>query len=405
MQQFKIGIVGLGQFAPEFIDLFQSHPGVSEVYVCDVVKERVDRVHADFATARAFTDFSELLDSDVDAVAIFTQRWMHGEMAIEALKRGKHVYSAVPMAISIDEIKQILDLVRESGLTYMMGETSYYYPAVVFCREQWAAGNFGHFVYGEGEYLHDMADGFYRAFQFSGGDDWKPTASFPPMLYPTHSIATVLAVTGGHATSVSCVGFVDTENDGVFDKKISMWGNDFSNQTALFTTSDGGSMRINEFRRVGIAPERPEVRLSLYGTRAVFEQQTGAIVWQTNDGYQDIRTQVTASKSNAPLKSDPRSRTGVDEALQESFTSGFAPIHDTSVLPAEYSGLHNGHEGSHQFLVNDFVVALGAGEAPPVNAWVAARYTIPGIVAHQSALQNGERLPIPDFGDAPISPR
>ena len=38
---------------------------------------------------------------------------------------------------------------------------------------------------------------------------------------------------------------------------------------------------------------------------------------------------------------------------------------------------------------------------PPVNAWVAARFTLPGIVAHQSALRGGERLPIRDFGDAP----
>jgi hypothetical protein len=36
-----------------------------------------------------------------------------------------------------------------------------------------------------------------------------------------------------------------------------------------------------------------------------------------------------------------------------------------------------------------------------VNAWVAARYTLPGIVAHESALRGGERLRIDDFSDAP----
>lgn len=39
---------------------------------------------------------------------------------------------------------------------------------------------------------------------------------------------------------------------------------------------------------------------------------------------------------------------------------------------------------------------------PSVNAWVAARCTLPGIIAHQSALQGGARLEIPDFGDAPV---
>jgi hypothetical protein len=51
--------------------------------------------------------------------------------------------------------------------------------------------------------------------------------------------------------------------------------------------------------------------------------------------------------------------------------------------------------------VDDFVTAVNNGSLPPVNAWLAARFTLPGIVAHQSALRNGERLPIRDFGDAP----
>ncbi len=397
MKQYKVGVVGLGQFAPEFIDLFRSHPGVSDVYVCDVVPDRVARIAEEFGLEHTFTDYEELLDSDVDAVAIFTQRWMHGEMAIDALRRGKHVYSAVPMAIDIEHVREIVRLAGSTGLLYMMGETSYYYPSVVYCRRKWNEGEFGKFVYGEGEYLHDMSHGFYGAFQYSGGDAWKATASFPPMLYPTHSLAMVLAVTGSYATSVSCLGFVDTAGDGVFDKEVSTWGNDFSNEVALFTTADGGSMRINEFRRVGIPPFRPEVRLSLYGTDGAFEQQTAASVWQTHAGWEDVRGQLETERVDAPRSPDA----GVDQALLDSFQSGFAPVHDRTRLPAEYAGRHNGHEGSHQFLVDDFVTAMVEGSLPPVNAWTAARFTIPGLVAHQSALRGGERLTVPDLGDAP----
>src|SRR5690606_28053551 len=114
------------------------------------------------------------------------------------------------------------------------------------------------------EYLHDMSVGFYEAFQFSGGPEWKATASFPPMLYPTHSTSMVLSVTGARMMSVSCLGQVDEHEDGVFDPEISLWNNPFSNQTALFRTSDGGMCRTNEFRRVGYrAHPDPEVRLSL----------------------------------------------------------------------------------------------------------------------------------------------
>lgn len=416
MEQIRLGIVGLGQFSPQFIDLFQAHPGVSEVYVCDVRPDRVERVVRRFGIRRAFTDYDELLASDVDAVAIFTQRWLHGPMTIQALQRGKHVYSAVPMGVSVDEIEQILSLVRSTGLTYMTGETSYYYPAVVFCRNAWRNGLFGHFVFGEGEYIHDMSHGFYDAYKYSGGADWKRTASVPPMFYPTHSIANVLAVTGSYATSVSCVGFTDREEDGVFDAEVSMWGNTFSNETALFATADGGSMRINEFRRIGVPNERPEVRMSLFGTRGSFEQQTGSAVWQDLDGFRSVFEDITTA-SGAPGRyaddageddstpEDTLAESGVAEALRGSFRGGFAPIHDLErgMLPPEFDGMHNGHEGSHQFLVNDFVTACATEVLPRLNAWNAARWTLPGLIAHESARANGARLEIPDFGEAPAA--
>lgn len=276
MKSIKVGIVGLGQFAPEMITLFLAHPGISEVYACDVVPERLSAAQQDFEISQLFSDFDDLLRSDVDAIALYTQRWMHGPMAIAALKAGKHVYSSVPMASLIEEIEEILALVRATGLTYMAGETSYYYPGVVFCRQKWQEKSFGHFVYGEAEYLHDMSHGFYEAYRFSGGNEWKRTASYPPMMYPTHSLSSILGVTGSYATSVSCVGFVDRERDGVFDKAVSLWENHFSNETALFTTEDGGSMRINEMRRIGVPTNIPSSRMSLFGTRASFEQQTGS---------------------------------------------------------------------------------------------------------------------------------
>lgn len=91
----------------------------------------------------AVYSYEDLLKSDVSAVAIFTQRWRHGPMAIEALKHGKHVYSTVPMAIAKDEIEEILQLVTQTGLIYMMGETSHYNPAAVYGRRRLAAAGFG----------------------------------------------------------------------------------------------------------------------------------------------------------------------------------------------------------------------------------------------------------------------
>jgi hypothetical protein len=70
-------------------------------------------------------------------------------------------------------------------------------------------------------------------------------------------------------------------------------------------------------------------------------------------------------------------------------------------LPQEFIGLPNGHMGSHQFLVDDFVLSCVNGDLPPNNVWAAARYMVPGLVAHESAKQGGAMLAIPDYGDAP----
>lgn len=62
------------------------------------------------------------------------------------------MYSAVPTGVTLDEITQLVRAVEETGRIYMIGETSYYYPAPVYCRKRLADGAFGHIVYGEAEY-------------------------------------------------------------------------------------------------------------------------------------------------------------------------------------------------------------------------------------------------------------
>ena len=396
---FTLGIVGAGQFAGQFAKLFAAHPEISAVHVTDVLPERAEALAARLGLAGTYPSFAAMLDDGgLDAVAIFTQRWTHGPLVVEALRAGKHVYSAVPMAVSEGEIAEIIEAVRETGLTYMMGETSYYNPATVYARRRRAEGAFGRIFYAEGDYVHDMDLGFYEAYQYSGGAEWKRTASYPPMLYPTHSVGGVLGAIGGHAVSVSCIGVPDERGDGVFDRGVSMFGNDFSNATALFELAGGGSMRINEFRRVGYPSHLRESRFRYFGTEGSFEQLVETAVWQDKEGFEDVSAQLRAQRT---VDLDDPSLAEVAPALREAFVSGLAPVHDAGRLPAELRGLPNGHEGSHHFLVDDFATAVATGTLPSVNAWEAARYTLPGIAAHESALRGGERIPVADFGDAP----
>ena len=392
MKKLRLAVIGGGQFSSSFIHLFQAHPFVEEVALVELNPERRSSIAAKFSIKQTFASLSELWDSDFNAVAIFTPRWTHAQISLEAIQNGRHVYTAVPMGITQEEISQLVEASTKTKLTYFMAETSFYYPAVVFSRRKFTEGQMGKFVYGEGEYLHDMSHGFSDAYAANGGDDWKSTASFPPMLYSTHSVSTILSVTGAQATSVTCIGLKDTAGDGIFDSNVSMWKNDQSNQIALFETSDGGVMRIAELRRVGTAPLESTVRMSIFGTEGSFEQQVGYASWATKNSFDIITDEIgTFSDVENPYSLKP------DYIPPNLWDGGFARVHDRSQLPKEFVGLSNGHGGSHQFMVDDFVMDAVGERKAPMNVIDAARFTIPGVLAHQSAQMAGQKLQIPQY--------
>ena len=144
----KLGVVGTG-FASAFIPLFQAHPLVDEVVLAELIPDRLRETARKFRISRTFASHDELCRSDVDAIALFTNRHLHGPHALQALRAGKHVYSAVPMASSLEEVQAIIDQVDKSGLIYMTGETSYYYPSTIYCRNRFRKGDFGSIVYGQ----------------------------------------------------------------------------------------------------------------------------------------------------------------------------------------------------------------------------------------------------------------
>jgi predicted dehydrogenase len=296
------------------------------------------------------------------------------------------VYSAVPTGITVDEITELIRTVERTGLTYMLGETSYYYPGVLYCRDRFSRGEFGDAVYSEAEYYHDFDHGLYEVARRRGGKNWLETAGFPPMYYPTHSTSQIISVTGAHMTRVSCQGFVDTDDDGIFRQNVNIYGNTFSNESALFGMSDGSSCRINEFRRIG---HPGAVRMSLFGTKASFETNTKGSRWVTRDASESLDLDELLA-----CRGEPSGR-GDGTYL------GVSSVHPIQRLPREFLGLPNGHCGSHQFLVDDFVCACNKGVVPTNNAWEAARYAIPGIMAHESAKRDGELMMIPDLGDPP----
>lgn len=388
----SLGIVGLGSFGSSFADLFMSHPLVDRIALCDREPDRISRFATDerwqskFHPRDAYTSLDEICASDIDALALFTQPWLHAPQAVQAMQAGKHVYSAVPIVMlpDGDEILEwcasLVETVECTGQLYMLGETTFYRPEAIYCRRRSAEGAFGSFVYSEGEYLHDVDSvgsnlrqvQAHRLASTAGQewikarDDYKSKGILTgPMHYPTHSTSGPMSVMNAHARKVCAWGYANRTDDAFFKDQ----GYGFSNETALFHMSNGSTMRICELREIG---HRGRETFRVYGTQGSFENDH----WCDKEGS----THLTFEEMRRPLPSD------VEEA--------FRAVSRTSEV-------YGGHGGSHPFLVHEFVEAVHQERQPEIHVWSAVRYMAAGVIAHKSAQRDGEILPIPDWGDGP----
>lgn len=379
----SIGIVGVGSFGSEFIGLFQKHLLVRRVALCDVRTERLAERARQCGITECYSSLEELCRSDLEAVALFTQPWLHAPQIVQCLEAGKHVYSAVPVASADDgdEVLEWCDRVvetcRRTGLSYMMGETSHFRPQAMYCRRRAATGDFGRFVHAEGEYLHDVdwpSCNLRDVSRQRWGDAWDESKSGDiPMHYPTHSLGGFLSVMPAHATHVSALGFHDPDDD--WHRADTESGNVFGNETALLRLSNGATATLKEYRRIGAGHEG----FRLMGTHGVFDDSLGLCRWTSHE-----------EPPGAPLTEDE-----MRDPLPPDVAAAFTNARGVLEL--------GGHSGSHAYLVHEFVESVAHSRLPAINAWQAVRYLAPGIMAHKSALRGGELLPVPDWGEPPTA--
>ncbi|MDA0745002.1 MAG: gfo/Idh/MocA family oxidoreductase, partial [bacterium] len=109
----------------------------------------------------------------------------------------------------------------------------------------------------------------------------------------------------------------------------------------------------------------------------------------------DLTEELNCAGVSAGKADDPMAVVTASDGTHK----GVSKVHPVHLLPQEFVGLGNGHNGSHQFLVHDFVTACVTKETPPNNVWQAARYLVPGLIAHESAMKGGVLMEVPDFGE------
>ncbi|HEX7447391.1 MAG TPA: Gfo/Idh/MocA family oxidoreductase, partial [Pirellulales bacterium] len=190
----NVAIVGLG-FGAEFIPIYQRHPQANMVAICQRNQAKLNEVGDAYGIERRYTKYDDVLaDPQVDFVHINTPIPDHAPQAIAALKAGKHVMSTVPMATTIEECEQIVKLVKQTGLKYMMAETVVYAREFLFIKELYEKGELGKIQFLQASHQQDM----------DGWPNYWP--GLPPMHYATHCVGPCLALTRAEAEYVSCFG-------------------------------------------------------------------------------------------------------------------------------------------------------------------------------------------------------
>ena len=397
MKKIRLAVIGCGIFARNFVPLFKAHPNVERVYCCDTVASRAEEYSKKFDVEIIPTFEECLARPDVDAVAIFTERHTHAPLSIAALNAGKHVYCAVPMACTPEECGEIIEAVKRTHLIYMMGETCIYYPCSMYCKQEMMKGSFGRFVYAESQYFHDISH-----FEEKYTSDLA-SYTIPPFFYATHSVAMVLNAADTYAVKVTAFGYRD--DDERFTVGNNPWDNEFSDEFSLMQLANGGIARVSECRRIGYKSPSSYIN-GFYGTKGSYQFSNAQHILTrlTEKGVDltDVSDEVNP-RAMTENKNDPEFKHKVGNHVWQ--VNSPSPIQDVDYarLPEAYKAIPNvnGHMASHQLLIDDFCTAVAEQKLPPVNAWQAARYTVPGLIAHKSAKLGGVPLDIPDFGDAP----
>lgn len=127
----KVGVVGYGYWGPNLVRNFMAQDCSEVAVVSDLDAGRLVRVSALYPTVRVTTDFRDLVnDPSVDAVIVATPVRTHFDIAMAALKAGKHVLVEKPIASTADQAQQLIDEAERRGLVLMVDHTFVYTGAV-----------------------------------------------------------------------------------------------------------------------------------------------------------------------------------------------------------------------------------------------------------------------------------
>jgi len=362
--KLNVAIVGLG-FGKEFIPIYQNYPNTNMYAICQRSADKLNEVGDQYNVDKRYQNFEDLIqDPDVDAVHINSPIHLHAPQSIAALRAGKHVACTVPAATTVEESAEIVKAAKKSGKNYMMMETAIYSREFLFVRELRDMGRLGRIQFMRGSHQQEMAGwpGYWEGL--------------PPMHYATHAVSPCLALVRGEAEYVSCYGSGQIE-----DRLVAKYGSPFAVESALFKVRDQ-QLSFEVTRSLFETARQYRESFDVYGDKVAFE-------W----------TQIEDEQAVIHVGEKPERVTIPDyarllpEPIQRFTTKGV--YDETNEHLSFVQG--GGHGGSHPHLVHEFVSSIVEERPSFPDVYQSVNWTCAGICAHESAMQAGRQVALPDF--------
>jgi len=190
IQNVRAGVIGTGFIGPVHIEALR-RLGVPVVALCDL-PERVQSAASKHGIPLTFSDYRQMLNSpEIDVVHITAPNRFHCEMALEALRAGKHCICEKPLAMNTRETTEILKEASKARTVFAVNYNIRFYPAVLQLRKMVEGGELGEIVHVNGSYMQDWlfkdTDYNWRLLPQEGGKlravadigtHWMDTVSF-----------------------------------------------------------------------------------------------------------------------------------------------------------------------------------------------------------------------------------
>lgn len=153
MEKVKLGVIGCGVVATRDILPNLVQPEIAKkvelVAVCDIVRQRAEKVKQTFNAKEAYGDYKEMLEkADINAVAILTPINTHYPIAMDAARADKHIYVQKSMATTLREANELLSTVKRRGLKLVASPGQMHNPSLRMAKKMLDEGLIGKPLWG-----------------------------------------------------------------------------------------------------------------------------------------------------------------------------------------------------------------------------------------------------------------